>query len=89
MTEQSKDKSGDSSIEKMYEIFSKFLEEQQLIAVPGTTKYALEPNPMRLLGPGNYVNWARHAHLILSSHGYENLLADDEEKQKSGDTHTR
>ena len=44
---------------------------------------------MRLSGPGNYVSWARHAQLILSSHGYENLLVDDEEKQKSGDTHTR
>ena len=89
MSEQTKDKSGDSSIEKMYEIFSKLLEQQQLKAVPETVKYALEPNPVRLSGPGNYVSWARHAQLILSSHGYENLLVDDEEKQKSGDTHTR
>ncbi|KAM3277468.1 hypothetical protein ACQJBY_045388 [Aegilops geniculata] len=89
MSEQSKDKSGDASIEKMYEIFSKLLEQQQLKAVPETVKYALEPNPVRLSGPGNYVSWARHAQLILSSHGYEYLLVDDEEKQKSGDTHTR
>ena len=39
---------------------------------------------MRLSGPGNYVSWARHAQLILSSHGYEDLLIEDEEK-KSGD----
>ncbi|KAK1617259.1 hypothetical protein QYE76_022776, partial [Lolium multiflorum] len=86
--EQSKDKSGDSSIDKMYEIFSKLLEQQQLKAVPETIRYALEPNPVKLSGPNNYVNWARHARLILSSHGYENLL-DDEEEQKSGDTHPK
>lgn len=88
MAEQSKDKSGDSSIDKMYEIFSKLLEQQQLKAVPETVRYALEPNPVKLSGPSNYVSWARHARLILSSHGYENLL-DDEEEQKSGDTHPK
>lgn len=78
-----------SSIDKMYEIFSKLLEQQQLKAVPETVKYALEPNPERLSGPGNYVSWARNARLILSSHGYENLLVDDEEKQKNDDTQTK
>jgi len=73
----------------MYEIFSKLLEQQQLKAVPETVRYALEPNPVKLSGPGNYVSWARHAQLILSSHGYENLLVDDEEKQRSRDTHTK
>lgn len=51
MAEQSKDKSGDSSMEKMYEIFSKLLEQQQRNTVPETVKYALEPNPVRLAGP--------------------------------------
>ena len=81
MADQSKDKSGDVSIDKMYEIFSKLLEQQQLKAVPETVRYALEPNPVKLSGPSNYVSWARHAQLILSSHGYENLLVDDEEMQ--------
>ncbi|KAM0863423.1 hypothetical protein ACQ4PT_044603 [Festuca glaucescens] len=89
MAEQSKDKSGDSSMEKMYEIFSKLLEQQQRNTVPETVKYALEPNPVRLAGPGNYVSWARHAQLILSSHGYADLLVADEEKQKTGDTRTK
>ena len=82
MAEQSTDKS--ATIEKMYEIFSKLLEQQQLKAVPETIRYALEQNPVRLSGPGNYVSWACHAQLILSSHGYEDLLIEDEEK-KSGD----
>lgn len=88
MAEQPGDKSGDASIEKMYEIFSKLLEQQQMKAVPETVKYALEPNPVRLSGPGTYVSWARHAQLILSSHGYENLLVDDEDKENC-DTRTK
>ncbi|XP_047051518.1 uncharacterized protein LOC124656911 [Lolium rigidum] len=89
MAEQPGDKSGDASIEKMYEIFSKLLEQQQMKAVPETVKYALEPNPVRLSGPGTYVSWARHAQLILSSHGYENLLVDDEDKKENCDTRTK
>ena len=74
MAEQSKDKSVDSSIEKIYEVFSKLLEHQKLKAVPETIKYALEANPVRLSGPGNYVSWACHAQLILSSHGMRTCL---------------
>lgn len=77
-----KETSGDSSIDKMYEIFSKLLEQQQQHkVVPEIVEYALEPNPVRLSGPGNYVSWARHAQLILSSHGYEYLIVDDDEKK--------
>jgi hypothetical protein len=89
MAEQAKDKSGDLCMEKMYEIFSKLLEQQQHKSVPETVKYALEPNPVKLSSPGNYFSWARHAQLILSSHGYENLLVDDEERHKNDDTHTK
>ncbi|XP_047067855.1 uncharacterized protein LOC124675826 [Lolium rigidum] len=87
MPETNKDKPGDSSIDKMYEIFSKLLErqEQQTRVDPETVKYALEQNPVKLSGPANYVSWARHAQLILSSHGYEDLLTEDEENKKSGD----
>uniref|UniRef100_A0ACD5V2D5 Uncharacterized protein n=1 Tax=Avena sativa TaxID=4498 RepID=A0ACD5V2D5_AVESA len=89
MSGTDKDKSADSSIDKMYEIFSKLLEQQQHKLVPEAVKYALDPNPVRLSDPGNYVSWKRHAQLILNSHGYEHLLADDEENVKSGDTSAR
>jgi hypothetical protein len=87
MPETNKDKPGDSSIDKMYEIFSKLLErqEQQPRVAPEAVKYALEQNPVKLSGPSNYVSWARHAQLILSSHSYEDLLIEDEERKKSGD----
>jgi hypothetical protein len=85
MGETTKDKSGDTSMDKMYEIFSKLLEQQQNKLVPEAVKYALEPNPVKLSGPGNYVSWARHAQLILSSHGYQNLIVDDDEKKMSSD----
>uniref|UniRef100_A0ACD6A1Z4 Uncharacterized protein n=1 Tax=Avena sativa TaxID=4498 RepID=A0ACD6A1Z4_AVESA len=78
-----KETSGDSSIDKMYEIFSKLLEQQQQHkVVPEIVEYALEPNPVRLSGLGNYVSWARHAQLILSSHGYEYLIVDDDDEKK-------
>lgn len=85
MAEQAKEKSGDTSVDKLYEIFSKLLEQQQVKVFPEATKYALEPNPVKLSGPANYVSWARHAQLILSSHGYENLLLGDDDKQKDAD----
>jgi hypothetical protein len=87
MPETNKDKPGDSIIDKLYEIFSKLLErqEQQTRVAPEAVKYALELNPVKLSGPSNYVSWARHAQLILSSHGYEDLLIEDEERKKSGD----
>uniref|UniRef100_A0A8R7R7E7 Retrotransposon gag domain-containing protein n=1 Tax=Triticum urartu TaxID=4572 RepID=A0A8R7R7E7_TRIUA len=84
MADPSKDKAGDSSVDKLYEIFSKMFEQQQqLRVVPEGIKYALEPNPVKLAGPGNYISWARHAQLILSSHGYDDLLSADEGKQLS------
>ena len=82
MGDPAKDKTGDNSMDKMYEIFSKLLEQQHKV-VPEVAKYALEPNPVRLSGPGNYVSWARHAQLILSSHGYEDLIVDDDKKKRN------
>jgi hypothetical protein len=77
-------------MDKTYEIFNKLLEQQQQVKVfPEAVKYALESNPVRLSGLGNYVSWRRHAQLILSSHGYEYLLADNEENLKSSDTSAR
>lgn len=90
MGDSSKDKTGDPSMEKMYELLSRLFEQQQSKSVVSdTVKYALEPNPVKLSGPGDYVSWARHAQLILSSHGYECMLNCDEEKQKTSDAYTK
>lgn len=70
------------SIEKLCEIFSKVLEQQQLKVAPEIIKQSIEPNPVKLSGPENYVSWARHVRLILSSHGHENLLADVDREGK-------
>ena len=74
----------DNSIDKLCEIFSKIIEQPRVN--PEIFKYALEPNPVKLSGPENYVNWARQAKLILGSHGYEKLLiaTDGEEGKGSG-----
>lgn len=49
-------------------------------------KYTLEPNPIKLSGPENYVSWAHHCKLILSSHGYECLLVDSDKETREVDT---
>lgn len=69
-------KSTDSSLEKLCELFSKMLNQQQVNTIsPEVMKqHTLEPNPVKLSGPKNYISWARHAQLILSSHDYESLL---------------
>ncbi|KAI5015094.1 hypothetical protein ZWY2020_056484 [Hordeum vulgare] len=86
MADPTKEKSGDTSLDKLYEILSKVFDKQhqQLKVVREAVKYALEPNPVKLAGLGNYIRWARHVKLILSSHDYDELLSDDEEKLKSG-----
>ena len=86
MGDPSKEKTGDSSIDKMYEIFRKLLEQQQQPKlVPEPFKHTLEPNPVKLSGPGDYISWARHAQLILSANEYDYLLVSDEERpQKDG-----
>jgi len=69
------EKEADSSIGKLCEILSKIMEPTIVLEV---AKYALEPNPIKLQGQENYLSWARHARLIVSSHGYERLLVPDE-----------
>ena len=76
MTGTSGEKEGDSSIEKLCEILSKIMEQPKIVSE--VVKYALEQNPIKLLGQKNYISWARHARLILSSYGYEKLLVTDE-----------
>ena len=55
---------------------------EQPKGVSEIVKYALEPNPIKLQGQENYLSWARHARLILSSHEYERLLVPDEDDAK-------
>jgi hypothetical protein len=74
-------KATDSSMEKLCEIFSKIFEQQQQLKIPSDVlKCTIEPNPLKLCGPESYISWARHARLILNSHGYGNLLATNDEE---------
>lgn len=50
MGDTEKSKNADPGVDKIYEIFSKLLEQQQQQAklVPEQVKHGLEPNPVRL-----------------------------------------
>jgi hypothetical protein len=88
MGDKNRDKMADSSVDKLCEILSKIFEQQQQLQ-PTTEafKHTLEPNPIKLSGPGNYISWARHARLILSSHGHDGLLvADEKDVKETGPT---
>ena len=75
------EKEADSSIEKLCEIHSKIIEQPKVVSE--VAKPTLEPNPVKLSGSENYVSWARHCKLILSSHGYDCLLLkSDQEKEE-------
>ena len=70
------EKEVDSSIGKLCEILNEKMEHPK--GVSEVAKNPLEPNPIKLQGQENYLSWAQHAWLILSSHGYERLLVPDE-----------
>ena len=75
MGDKIKDKMGDASVDKLCESMQKLfaqLVEQSQQKSKGTI--TLEPNPVRLSGPGNYFSWSRHATLILGSHGLKHFL---------------
>ena len=55
---------------------------EQTNVVSEVAEHPLEPKPIKLQGQENYLSWARHARLILSSHGYERLLVPDEGEAK-------
>jgi hypothetical protein len=75
-------KEADTSIEKLCQVFSKFLEQQQFKVALEIIKQSIEPNPVKLSVLENYVSWVRHVKLIISSHGYENLLTVVDEEKK-------
>jgi hypothetical protein len=75
MGDKSVEISGVSSVDKLCErmqkLFAQFVEQSQLKSKAATI---LEPNPVKLSGPGNYFSWSRHATLILGSHGLKHFL---------------
>jgi hypothetical protein len=80
MAQTSEEKSVDH-VEKLYEIFSKLMEQPKVVTSE-ILEYTLEPNPVKLFGPENYVSWAHHCKLILSSHGYECLPIDSDKETR-------
>jgi hypothetical protein len=77
---------GDSSVDKLCESMHHMivkLMEQVKTKTSNTSdvlKITLEPNPVKLTGPGDYFSWARNATLILGAHGLQNFLEEDEKK---------
>lgn len=86
MGDNSKDKSVDSSVEKLCEsmqrMLAQLMERAQVKSSSSTEiqKSILEPNPVKLTGPGDYFSWARNASLILEAHGLHKYLSEDEKK---------
>ncbi|XP_037455802.1 uncharacterized protein LOC119326207 [Triticum dicoccoides] len=86
MGDNSKDKSVDSSVEKLCEsmqrMLAQLMEQAQVKSSSSTEiqKSILEPNPVKLTGPGDYFSWARNASLILEAHGLHKYLSEDEKK---------
>lgn len=80
------DTSRDSGIEKLCESIQRMISqlmEQAQTKTSSTSEIlkTLEPNPVRLTGPGDFFSWSRNATLILESHGLQKFLKDDEKNQ--------
>lgn len=82
MGEPSKDSSIEKLCESMQRMLAQLMEQAQTKSgsVSDTTKISIEPNPVKLSGPGDYFSWARNASLILEAHGLEKFLKEDEKK---------
>ncbi|KAM3244064.1 hypothetical protein ACQJBY_055772 [Aegilops geniculata] len=79
------DTSRDSGIEKLCESMQRMISqlmEQAQTKTSSTSEIlkTLEPNPVRLTGPGDFFSWSQNATLILESHGLQKFLKDDEKK---------
>lgn len=66
--------------ESMRLLFTQIIEQSQQKTKGPIT---LDPNPVKLSGPGNYFSWSRHVNLILGSHGLKSFL--DEKGAKPDD----
>ncbi|CAM0954931.1 unnamed protein product [Alopecurus aequalis] len=74
-----------TSVEKLCEAMQQMLvqlmeQSQSKSGASENLKIILEPNPVRLSGPGDYFSWARNASLILGAHGLQKYLKEDEKK---------
>ena len=79
------DTSRDSGIEKLCESMQRMISqlmEQAQTKTSSTSEIlkTLEPNPVKLTGPGDFFSWSQNATLILESHGLQKFLKDDEKK---------
>ncbi|CAO2181652.1 unnamed protein product [Urochloa humidicola] len=74
MGEPRPETSVDKLFESMQKLFTQLAEQtQQKSKGPAI----LDPNPVKLSGPGNYFSWSRNASLILGSYGLKNFLEDN------------
>lgn len=81
MGEPSKDLSVEKLVESMQRMMAQLLEQAQTKTISGSDVLKnLEPNPVRLTGPGDFFSWSRNALLILEAHGLENFLREDVKK---------
>jgi hypothetical protein len=84
------DKDKDTSVEKLCEAMQRMLvqlmeqSQSKSSSASENLKIMLEPNPVRLSGPGDYFSWARNASLILGAHGLQKYLKEDEKKPSDG-----
>jgi hypothetical protein len=84
------DKDKDTSVEKLCEAMQRMLvqlmeqSQSKSSSASENLKIMLEPNPVRLSGPGDYFSWARNASLILGAHGLQKYLKEDEKKPANG-----
>ena len=81
-----KEQGADSSVEKLCEsmqrMLAQLMEQAQVKSSSSDEihKSVLEPNPVKLTGPGDYFSWARNASLILEAHGLHKYLNEDAKK---------
>lgn len=81
MGEPNKDSGVEKLVESMQRMMAQLLEQAQTKAISGSDVLKnLEPNPVRLTGPGDFFSWSRNALLILEAHGLEKFLREDEKK---------
>lgn len=82
MGEPSEDSSIEKLCESMQRMLAQLMEQAQTKSsnVSDVMKLNIEPNPVKLSGPGDYFSWARNATLILEAHGLEKFLKEDEKK---------
>ena len=82
MGESSKDASIEKLCESMQRMLAQLMEQAHTksSSVPDVLKINMEPNPVKLTGPGDYFSWARNATLILGVHGLQDFLEEDGKK---------